>query len=174
MKADVQNLKIIKDFLTEYKTQYRRGNAMPVYYTIMDYYTCFVQDRCGEPYLYEDGEFLNYERYSVKHDLSITEEDFMDLPDVVYGYTEERSYQRGMFLTESDAEEHLQKNYYHYSPNAHTYVETAFRAPKLEAFLAALMEFFGISGEEKARPLYGTYKKAEDYEKAFLKGEKNV
>ena len=174
MKDDVQNLKIIKDFLTEYKTQYRRGNAMPIYYTIMDYYTCFVQDRCGEPHLYEDGEFLSYEHYSEKHNLSITEEDFLDLPDVVYGFMEERSYQRGVFLTESDAEEHLQKNYYHYSPKAHTFVETAFRAPKLEAFLAALMEFFNIVGEEKDKPLYGTYKKAGDYDKAFLKGEKNV
>ncbi len=174
MKDDVQNLKIIKDFLTEYKTQYRRGNAMPVYYTIMDYYTCFVQDRCGEPHLYEDGEFLSYERYSNKHNLSITEEDFIDLPDVVYGFMEERSCPRGMFLTESDAEEHLQKNYYHYSPKAHTFVDTAFRAPKLEAFLKALIEFFGISGEEKDKPLYGIYKKAEDYEEAFLKGEKNV
>lgn len=163
MKDDVQNLKIIKDFLAEYKTQYRRGNAMPVYYTIMDYYTCFVQDRCGEPHLYEDGEFLSYEHYCEKHNLSITEEDFMDLPDVVYGFIEERSYQRGVFLTESDAEEHLKKNYYHYSPKAHTFVETAFRAPKLEAFLAALMEFFNIVGEEKAKPLYGTYKNAEDY-----------
>ena len=87
---------------------------------------------------------------------------------------EERSCPRGMFLTESDAEEHLQKNYYHYSPKAHTFVDTAFRAPKLEAFLKALIEFFGISGEEKDKPLYGIYKKAEDYEEAFLKGEKNV
>ena len=162
MADDMQNLETIKSFLKEYKTQYRRGNAMPIYYTIMDYYTCFVQDRCGEPHLYEDGEFLSYEHYCEKHNLSITEEDFLDLPDVVYGFMEERSCPRGMFLTESDAEEHLQ-NYYHYSPKAHTFVETAFRAPKLEAFLAALMEFFGISGEEKAKPLYGTYKKAEDY-----------
>lgn len=163
MTDNVQNLKIIKDFLTEYKTQYRRGNAMPIYFTIMDYYTCFVQDRCGEPHLYEDGEFLSYEHYCDKHNMSITEEDFMDLPDVVYGFLEERSYERGMFLTESDAEEHLQKNYYHYSRRAHTFIDTAFRASKLEAFLKALIEFFGISGEEKEKPLYGIYKKAEDY-----------
>lgn len=163
MADNVQNLKIIKDFLTEYKTQYRRGNAMPIYFTIMDYYTCFVQDRCGEPHLYEDGEFLSYEHYCDKHNMSITEEDFMDLPDVVYGLLEERSYERGMFLTESDAEEHLQKNYYHYSRKAHTFIDTAFRASKLEAFLKALIEFFGISGEEKEKPLYGIYKKAEDY-----------
>lgn len=160
---DIKNLETIKSFLKEYKTQYRRGNAMPIYFTIMDYYTCFVQGQCGEPYLYEDGKFLSYERYIDKHNISITEEDFMYLPDVVYGYMEERSYQRGVFLTESDAEEHLQKNYYHYGPNAHTFVETAFRSPKLEAFLSALMEFFNIVGEEKAKPLYGTYKKAEDY-----------
>ena len=163
MKDDVQNLKIIKDFLTEYKTQYRRGNAMPVYYTIMDYYTCFVQDRCGEPHLYEDGKILNYADYCKENGYLLSEDEFSELPDVVYGYTEERSYQRGMFLTESDAEEHLQKNYYHYSPKAHTFVDTAFRAPKLEAFLKALIEFFGISGEQKEKPLFGRYKTASDY-----------
>lgn len=174
MKDDVQNMKIIKDFLIEYKTQYRRGNVMPIYYTIMDYYTCFVQDRSGEPHLYEDGKMLNYADYCKENGGLLSEEEFSELPDIVYGYTEERSYQRGMFLTESDAEEHLQYNYYHYSPKAHTFVDTAFRAPKLEAFLKALIEFFGISGEEKDKPLYGTYKKAGDYAKAFLKGEKNV
>lgn len=163
MKDDVQNLKIIKDFLTEYKTQYRRGNAMPVYYTIMDYYTCFVQDRCGEPHLYEDGKMLNYADYCKENGYLLSEDEFSELPDVVYGYTEERSYQRGMFLTESDAEEHLQKNYYHYSPKAHTFVETAFRALKLEAFLKALIEFFEISGDEKEKPLFGRYKTASDY-----------
>lgn len=163
MKDDVQNLKIIKDFLAEYKTQYRRGNAMPVYYTIMDYYTCFVQDRCGEPHLYEDGKMLNYADYCKENGYLLSEDEFSELPDVVYGYTEERSYQRGMFLTESDAEEHLQKNYYHYSPKAHTFVETAFRALKLEAFLKALIEFFEISGDEKEKPLFGRYKTASDY-----------
>ena len=163
MKDDVQNLKIIKDFLTEYKTQYRRGNAMPVYYTIMDYYTCFVQDRCGEPHLYEDGKMLNYADYCKENGYLLSEDEFSELPDVVYGFMEERSYQRGVFLTESDAEEHLQKNYYHYSPKAHTFVDTVFRAPKLEAFLKTLIEFFEISGEEKAKPLFGRYKTASDY-----------
>lgn len=174
MSDDVQNLKIIKDFLTEIKTQYRRGNRAPVYFTIMDYDTEFVHDRSGEPYLYQpdDGKMVSYYDYRRENEKTTLEE-FLSLPDIVYGFMQARGFQRGMFLTESDAEEHLRKNYYHYSPKAHTFVDTIYRAPKLEAFLSALMEFFDISGKQKQKPLYGVYKTAEDYYKAS-KGGKNV
>lgn len=174
MADDVQNLKIIKDFLTEYKTQYHRGNRAPIYFTIMDYYTEFVHDRSGEPYLYQpdDGTMLSYYDYRKEHE-KISLEEFESLPDIVYGFKQAKSFQRGLFLTESDAEEHLQKNYYHYSWKAHTFVETVYRAPKLEAFLSALMEFFNIGGDQKQKPLYGVYKTAGDYYKAS-KGGKNV
>ena len=173
MADDVQNLKIIKEFLTEYRTQYRRGNRAPIYFTIMDYYTEFVPDRSGDPYLYQpdDGTMLSYRDYRKEYE-KISLEEFESLPDIVYGFKEEKSFRRGLFLTESDAEEHLRKNYYHYNPKAHTFVETVCRAPKLEAFLSALMEFFDISGEQKKMPLYGVYKTAEDYYNAMKGGAK--
>ena len=173
MADDVQNLKIIKDFLTEIKAQDNRGTALPIYYTIVDYEKEFVPSNSGEPFFYFEGKLLSYEDYC-KECESITLDEFESLPEIYYGEQHKRSFQRGVFLTESDAKEHLRKNYYHYSPKAHTYVCHIWRAPKLEAFLKALIEFFGISGEEKDKPLYGTYKKAGDYDKASLKGEKNV
>lgn len=173
MADDVQNLKIIKEFLTEYRTQYRRSTRDPIYFTIMDYYTEFVHDPSGEPYLYQpdDGTMLSYRDYRKEYE-KISLEEFESLPDIVYGFEQEKSVLREMFLTESDAEEHLRKNYYHYSPKAHTYVCHSWRAPKLEAFLSALMEFFDISGEQKEKPLYGVYKTAEDYYNAMKGGAK--
>lgn len=159
---DIDNLKIITNFLMEIKTQDNRGTALPIYYTIMDYEKEFIQSNSGDPFIYDDGRFLSYEDY-IKEYESITWDEFKNLPEICYGNMRQRSFQIGMFLTESDAEEHLKKNYYHYSSKAHTYAFHIWRAPKLEAFLAALMEFFGISGEKKARPLHGTYKTAEDY-----------
>ena len=49
-----------------------------------------------------------------------------------------------MFLTETDAKRHLELNHYHYSPDAHTYVKHVWRAPRTEAFLRALFDYFGI------------------------------
>ena len=52
-----------------------------------------------------------------------------------------------MFLTETDANDHLRRNKHHYSKDAATYVEHAWRAPELEQFLKALLEYFEIRKE---------------------------
>lgn len=41
-------------------------------------------------------------------------------------------YENTMFITQKDAEEHLRKNDYHYSDDAHTYAMTAWRTPEIE------------------------------------------
>lgn len=46
-----------------------------------------------------------------------------------------------MFLTKEEAKEHLRKNHYHYSPRAHIYAMTAWRAPKVERLLKILETF---------------------------------
>jgi len=43
-----------------------------------------------------------------------------------------------MFITKQEAMEHLKANHYHYSPRAHTYAMTAWRAPKVERLLKML------------------------------------
>lgn len=55
--------------------------------------------------------------------------------------------ENSLFLTESDAENHLKQNSYHYSKEAHTYVMHACRAPALSDFFKALFEYFNIKGE---------------------------
>jgi hypothetical protein len=50
-----------------------------------------------------------------------------------------------MFLTKSEAKQHIKSNHYHYTDEAHTYAMTAWRAPKVERLLKILSEFdFGI------------------------------
>lgn len=143
-----KNLKTIKDFLIEYKTQDNRGTAFPIYYTILDYEKEFIPSDSGEPFIFSEDGLLSYEEYC-KDNENIDPEKFLSLPGIYYGEMRQRSFQRGIFLTESDAEEHLKANHYHYSEKAHTYVCHAWRAPKLKTFLEALMAFFDINkGEE--------------------------
>lgn len=46
-----------------------------------------------------------------------------------------------MFLTKAEAKRHIELNHYHYTPEAHTYAMTAWRAPKVERLLKILSEF---------------------------------
>ena len=43
-----------------------------------------------------------------------------------------------MFLTKAEAKEHIKLNHYYYSPRAHTYAMTAWRAPKVGRLLEIL------------------------------------
>lgn len=56
---------------------------------------------------------------------------------------EERHFIRPntMFLTKAEAKKHIELNHYHYSPKAHTYAMTAWRAPKVERLLKILETF---------------------------------
>lgn len=49
-------------------------------------------------------------------------------------------YPNTMFLTEKDAREHLERNYYHYSGDAHTYCMCAWRSPVVERLWKILRE----------------------------------
>ncbi|NYV64607.1 hypothetical protein HYI36_05015 [Bacillus sp. Gen3] len=46
-----------------------------------------------------------------------------------------------MFLTKAEAKRHLELNHYHYSPKAHTYAMTAWRAPKMKQLIKILETF---------------------------------
>ena len=52
--------------------------------------------------------------------------------------------EKGMFLTEKDAKDHLRLNHYHYSSDAHTYIKHAWRASDLERFFIELFNHFDI------------------------------
>lgn len=50
------------------------------------------------------------------------------------------AYPNTMFLTEKEAREHLERNYYHYSEDAHTYCMCAWRSPDVEKLWKILRE----------------------------------
>lgn len=49
-------------------------------------------------------------------------------------------YPNTMFLTEKEAREHLERNHYHYSDDAHTYCVSAWRSPEVERLWKVLQE----------------------------------
>lgn len=49
-------------------------------------------------------------------------------------------YPNTMFLTEKEARKHLERNYYHYSEDAHTYCMVAWRSPEVEKLWKILRE----------------------------------
>lgn len=49
-------------------------------------------------------------------------------------------YPNTMFLTEKEARKHLERNYYHYSEDAHTYCMVAWRSPEVEKLWKILQE----------------------------------
>lgn len=149
-KADLKEKseRIIKDFLTEMATQDNRATAFPYFYVIRDKAKVPAYDGCGE-----DTEYRwNDETYDSMEELEAywTENDFTaaeieearnDVEEYEYKY---EWIQKHMFLTEKDAEDHLRRNHYHYSKDAHTYVDHAWRAPYLEDFLKALFVYFNM------------------------------
>jgi len=46
-----------------------------------------------------------------------------------------------MFLTKAEAKRHIELNHYHYTPEAHTYAMTAWRAPQVERLWKILENF---------------------------------
>lgn len=52
--------------------------------------------------------------------------------EVISYKTVDKIYENTMFLTQSDAENHLQLNHYHYSADAHTYAMTSWRSSETE------------------------------------------
>lgn len=136
--------KIIKEFLTKMATQDNRATAAPYFYVIRTKVSDPAPlDNCDRTLVYwnestyadmDEALLAMQEAGYDKHELANAQE---------YG-VKDRWEHRGMFLTEEDAEDHLKANHYHYSPDAHTYVDHAWRAPKLKEFFQALHSHFGI------------------------------
>jgi hypothetical protein len=138
--------KFIKEFLQQMASQNNRGTAAPYFYVIRerkklpaplensDVSFFYSPDANKKFYDWEDVEkFINEnsdDGYSIK--------DFLE-----YG-EQEISIEHGMFLTFTDAENHLKKNYYHYDDDAYIYAKHAWRAPELKGFLKSLFSYFGI------------------------------
>lgn len=154
----------IKEFLTQIKTQDNRCTALPIYYQIRDFkkeirpsgygdYTVFYSPNYDQEFDSEE-EMEDYYRKN-EYYLEESDEDYENFFDEEFekwkdnGYFEEYAYERvavykGMFLTETDALDHLRRNRHHYADDACTYVQHAWRAPELENFINNLMEYFEV------------------------------
>lgn len=86
----------------------------------------------------EDGEVFEYETLEEMNDF------FFDIgweDTHLVGYSKKPFvYPNTMFLTEKEAREHLERNHYHYSDDAHTYCMCAWRSPEVERLWKILRE----------------------------------
>jgi len=155
----------IVKFLTAMSTQDNRATAFPIYYVIRTAEWMVTDEGYGYGDNSDSGDRqrIRYVNNDCHEDV-ITEEEYDKLPEDLteeqrasedlFDQMTQEDYTRhceariwrekGLFLTETDAKEHLRLNAYHYSKDAHTYVHHVWRAPELEGFLLALFSYFDI------------------------------
>ncbi|MHA1676483.1 MAG: hypothetical protein ACTSU6_04825 [Candidatus Njordarchaeales archaeon] len=152
----------IKKFLTQKSEQNNRCTAAPYFYVIRSKIEVPAHDGCGDHVRYFDPEnaedsFDSIEEYVTKmkewheYDDMIGDDkiEFDErMQNAEYNLSSYNiSYdwkESGMFLTETDAKDHLKSNHYHYSSDAHTYIKHSWRAPELKEFFAAMFNYFEI------------------------------
>jgi len=142
---------IIK-FLKQMSTQKNRGTAFPYFFTIRTSRWAATVEGSQEKdeYYSEDNEEMDpkniLEDECENDELSADPEENKDGKEkwAMKVPVTKAWENKGIFLTETDAKDHLRLNHYHYSKDAHTYVDHAWRAPELEAFLLALFKHFNV------------------------------
>jgi len=147
---DEKTKEIITDFLKEMGTQDNRATASPFYYVIKDFKLVTAMEGCHDKVEYRSSyydEIISEEEYGALPEKDT--EDEYGKENFIPCYVQKIETEHGMFLTESDAKEHLKRNSNHYSSEAHTYVKHAWRAPQLESFINALFEHFEIERQNK-------------------------
>lgn len=136
----MNNQDVIKEFLTKIAKQDNRATAAPYFYVIRtEVERQAPVENCEYTKLYWDGDEYD-SKEDIVESLEGCSEEYIETAlyeATEYGISKEW-VEKGMFLTEDDAKEHLRRNHYHYSSNAHTYVKHAWRAPELESFFKAL------------------------------------
>jgi hypothetical protein len=162
------DLKFLKDLQEELKTQDHDCQAAPRFWTVGDYRMAPCPEGCEEDYYVNSSEReYSGEINSLLNDIksgSIEEmsdeakESFAEIGcevsasewlekywsddvELIPVREEHFVHPDTMFLTKAEAKEHIRLNHYHYSPRAHTYAMTAWRAPKVERLLKILETF---------------------------------
>lgn len=173
MKEDIQ---FLKELQNELLTQEYDCQAAPRFWAVGDYKMVSCPDGCQEEYhihlpnrdyhgeindLLKDIESEEFEDFSLETkeefgeiDCEITAFDWIkkhydDDAELIPVREEHFIHQSTMFLTKAEAKNHIKLNHYHYSPKAHTYAMTAWRAPKVEKLLKILETFDWDKIEEK-------------------------
>lgn len=142
----------IKQFLQKMVYQDNRATAFPFFYVIRtEVEDSAPLESCDfTRWYWQDSTFDTFEEFKkyLNENCLDDAEKRTALDEVIKYGIKKRWENRGMFLTETDAKEHLRLNHYHYSHNAHDYVCHAWRAPELKEFFENLMNHFEI---KKAR-----------------------
>ena len=145
------NIKPIRKFLNQMASQDRRATADIFYYVIRDKIQYQSDpENCDEKRYYQDDETYN-SKYDLAKELfrmgcekEEVERKLRNAHEYGISYRWEN---KQMFLTETDAKDHLRLNHYHYSPDAYVYICHAWRAPELLEFFKCLFDFFDIGKE---------------------------
>jgi len=154
---------IIKDFLNNIANQDNRSTAAPYFYVIRSSVEVPAHEGCGDIVKYYDPEdpedhyesiedYIELQKeYSEYDDMIPEDKEFFD-KKMENAERNLASYEvsldwreSNMFLTETDAKNHLKSNSHHYSEDAHTYVKHCWRAYEMDDFYVALFNYFGIS-----------------------------
>jgi hypothetical protein len=146
---------VITNFLSKMASQDNRATAAPYFYVIRTKVKRYVPDETGD-----DSDFvISGDVYESENDARAKLKEYGETPERIKKLLSEgKQYDykmdwenKGMFLTETDAEKHLKANHYHYSSDAHTYIDHAWRAPELEQFFKALFTEFNIEPQNWGR-----------------------
>ena len=164
--------KFVQEFITEMNGQDNRMTATPYFYVIktahwVSSYHDGEGDRCT---LIKDCETCACEKseeevfHSFRNEYEgETEEDSAKIKDMddydLKCWLEDNEYsiywenhmwrEEGCFFTESEAENHLKSNHYHYSQDAHTYVKHFWRAPNVKKFFKSVGILCGVEFDHK-------------------------
>jgi len=174
LDKQIADSQTIKHFLRQMVNQDQRHTAAPIYYTIRDEVreTCHeIQSDGGNDFYVEEWDSSSFQSEDeillewCEREGILAERSYHGAsPEVpqshsgswlrfLTGSVEEYPTrmvfkERGMFLTESDAERHLRQNAHHYSEKARTFVYHAWRAPEMEEFFKSLLRYFEIGKGE--------------------------
>ena len=145
--------RVIKDFLQKMVDQDNRATAFPYFYVIRsEVEDSAPVDNCDyTKWYWQDGSYNSLAEITQScKEMGWSEEETKAAKKEACEYGVKKRWEKiGMFLTETDAKEHLRLNHYHYSKNAHTYVAHAWRAPELSEFFANLFKHFQVEPSKK-------------------------
>ncbi|MGG1395635.1 hypothetical protein ABE320_17105 [Bacillus velezensis] len=177
-----QDIQFLKELQQELKNQDNDGQAAPRFWTVGDYEWVEAREENAErysvylPYIAEAYVLDDYLQ-EIKEDSELSEEaltelkkdDFDDPIEWIQKYIDEEAdlipekkvhivRPDTMFLTKAEAKTHIKLNKHHYTPEAHTYAMTAWRAPKVERLLNVLESFDWDSIKDSQYNLQGVVK----------------
>lgn len=160
-----EDIRFLKELQRELKTQETDCQASPRFWVVGDYKMIPCPDGFHDEYhVYSSNKECSIEINELLKE--ITNDNLAELSEEARGLFEEigcevtaiewlRKYwsedaelvpvkkehficPNTMFITKAEAKEHIRRNHYHYSSEAHTYAMTAWRSPKVEKLLKIL------------------------------------